>query len=378
MITPRDLVALSIETLRLAAPYAFNYNAYMDALQLFSPMIEYIEGEEYIIPIDFDLVKDRYTLRQFKDYNLLQTVENDNSIHERFYVKGRLYSIIDEFQLDLSNYVKFVGKPISEYMYKDLESEIKNMIKRKINLLVDKFYNTLLYIFKQILENNTVVIDGNVLNIPFIDSSGNVRPRIDLSTLINPNFSSTSVNPEDELLKARDIIKTQPYILEIKPERYIVLMGRNAWFKFKNNPNIVNKMTYWALHMEQDLRRIKVEKYKNNLLEKVLSIEDIDIYVQDEGFKLKVNGNNIPFINPDSLYVIAVIPNNFVIPYNTGNYFINETPVIFRENRKFVEIVDITPQTADNIVSLRTYKVLGNISMNCLFTHSIGYVNTIS
>jgi hypothetical protein len=345
----------------------------MDFLKKFKPIEVYIEGENYIIPIEFDFIQDRYTLNRATDYNLLQTVPVDNSIHERFFVKGTLLNFIDEIQIDLTPFKKYVGNPISEFQYKELEERLTELFKRKMDLMISKYYNTLLYIFRSILNNNTVVIDGITINTPFIDNSGNTYPRVNIGAIANLNFSSNTVNPEDELIKARDYIRTQKYILELNPSRFIVLMGEASWVRFKNNPNIMELRKYWALNMEQEFNRIKPEKYKRELFRKVLTIEDMDIYVQDPSFLLKIAGNNIKFISEDSIYMIALIDNNFVLPYNTGNYFIGDNPTLYRKVKEKVEIIDITPVLSQNIVSVRNYKVLGSFNLNCLFTHAIGY-----
>lgn len=377
IVNPMDLVQLSIDTLKEISVSVYNYNEFMDFLKKFKPMEVYIEGENYIIPIEFDFIQNRYSLNKATDYNILQTTSIDNSIHERFFVKGTLLSFNDEIQLDLTPFKKYVGNPISEYQYKELEERLIELFKRKMDLMVFKYYNTLLYIFQQILQNNTVIIDGITINIPFIDNSGNTYPRVNLGGIgINLNFSSNTVNPEDELLKARDYIRTQKYILELNPSRFIVLLGEAAWYRFKNNVNILELRKYWSLNMEQEFNRIKPEKYKRELFRKVMTIEDMEIYVQDPSFMLKINGNNVKFMDEDDIYIIALIDNNFVLPYNTGNYFIGENPVMYRKVKEKVEIIDTTPVLSQNIVSVRNYKVLGSFNLNCLFTHAIGYGTT--
>ncbi|MCS7227438.1 MAG: hypothetical protein NZ839_00550 [Endomicrobia bacterium] len=371
-----NLVALHNEVLKETSYYFYNYSELKTPLDLIGVVSKYVEGDRYIIPIHFDMITDRYRLDMREEYNLIQTVSENRIIREKFYIQGILRQIIDEFEIDLRDY-RQMGLPISEFDQKKLVEDLKMIIKNTMTLKAQAYWNTVLFILRQILYNDTVIIDNITINTPFVNAAGAQYPRFNAAANgINGNWSSAAVDPINEIIRMRNLVEVQDYLVELPIEGYIMFMGQAAWSRFRNNANVSELRVNWKNTIDSLVGAYDEKKFKRSVIRHVGKIEDIDIFVPEERFLLRIAGQKMKFINDNDVFLIAKIKDNFIHVYNTGNYFINENPALYVKPSGYVEIVDITNDTADSKFALRRYKLLGKLSLNVLFTHAIAYLTT--
>ena len=277
----------------------------------------YGAGLMKILEVDEDFVKGlkaRYTFPIPEIKKTLDPIPSDtlyytNMLNSQEYLNNNTMKTIEveltnfsyNLTFDINMLMRMVGEVTNYEPAKKLPQNIKNYILYNIQSASTTYKQTIIKMVADVITTGVANLGAGI--------TYNVGPLYTF-TGINNNFSSSTVDPIQELLKMRDQLVADNQILP-RYKKVIAIFGREAFNKFWNNANVKDRIKYFEMSAYD--RELEINKVDYKPFVYRGRLENIDIFQATGEAVLIGQGGLNDILDPDKLYMVCIIPSNIMI-----------------------------------------------------------------
>lgn len=236
------------------------------------------------------------------------SMENEPLVNiENRVIGADLYYIYETFHLNVNDVLQTSSAPVNVKSEKQIKADFNMALLMYLEQHVNRFWKLLMFITSKILEQGYVDVNGK----RFGSDSTTWIP------LPNLNWSNASVDPLQDI---NDYILALEYYNEMTAEidtpPPVIIMGKNAYAKFRQNPNINDKLIRLDVSSYQELLKID-SMLSRDIVYQPISLGGlrVDFYVIQGKIKDPNTGNMVDMFDPNKVVILRPLENNIIFAF---------------------------------------------------------------